>query len=289
VVDFVQLPKSFHFFALAALMAVPVGVVAWRQLARWLDKAARDELSKALAARMQAGVFRDPVSDNVMPWRLYVPPGVESLRSLPLVIAFHGGGGKGSDNLKQLDGVIRDLLSDALQGIEPVMVLAPQAEERTHWVDYPGFDPPFRNFDQCQIPQSENLKSAIRLLRQIIDKHDADRSRVYVIGFSMGGEASWDAITYYPEMFAAALIMAGAGDPRAMERVRSLPIRFFHGDRDDITPTENSRELDAALRALGAMARYTEIPGVGHDIPGYACTRENFAWLLRQRRASPTL
>jgi predicted peptidase len=131
------------------------------------------------------------------------------------------------------------------------------------------------------------LKSAIRLLHEIVDRHPVDRSRVYVVGFSMGGEASWDAITYYPEMFAAALIMNGAGDPRVMARVRNIPIRFFHGDRDSVTPTGNSRELDAALRALGAMARYTELQGVGHDIRRHVCTRENFAWLLQQRRASP--
>ena len=280
------MPKSFYFFALAVLLAVPVSLVAYKKLARWPDKIARHQLSKALAARMQGGVFKDPVSGNVMPWRLYVPPGVEPSRSVPLVIAFHGGGGRGSDNLKQLDEITRDLLSDALQGIEPVMVLAPQAGERTHWVDYPGFDPPFRNFDQRQIPQSENLKTAIRLLSEIVEQHNVDRSRVYVIGFSMGGEGSWDAITYYPEMFAAALIMNGAGDPRAMERVSNLPIRFYHGDRDGITPTENSRELDAALRALGAMARYTEIPGADHDIRRHVCTRENFAWMLQQHRAA---
>jgi predicted peptidase len=277
-------PKPLHLLVLAILVAVPIGVVGYKKLTPSAEEVARDQLRQSLAARMQAGVFKDPESGNVMPWRLYVPPAADASRALPLVIAFHSGAGRGSDNLKQLDDSIRHLLSDELQGIEPVLVLAPQAGERTHWVDYPSFDPPFENFDQRQIPQSENVKSAIRLLREVIARHNVDRSRVYVTGISMGGEGSWDAITYYPELFAAALIMNGAGDPRAVERVKAMPIRFYHGDQDVITPTANSRELDQALRAIGASARYTEIPGGGHDIRDHAYTRENFAWLLQQRR-----
>jgi predicted peptidase len=278
------MPKKIYLLVFALLVIVPVSVVAYRRLSASPQEIARAELRQSLAGRMQAGVFKDPVSGNVMPWRLYVPPGVEPSRRLPLVIAFHSGAGRGSDNLKQLDDSIRHLLSESMQGIEPTLVLAPQAASRTHWVDYPSFDPPFRNFDQRQIPQSENVKTAIRLLGEVIASQHVDTSRVYVTGISMGGEGSWDAITYYPEMFAAALIMNGAGDPRVMERVRNLPIRFYHGDQDIITPTDNSRELDAALRGIGAVARYEEIPGGGHDIRDHVYTRENFAWLLQQRR-----
>jgi predicted peptidase len=179
---------------------------------------------------------------------------------------------------------VQYLLSDALQGIEPVLVLAPQADVRTHWVNYPSFDPPFKNFDQNAIPQSENIKTAIRLLREVLEKYDADPSRVYITGMSMGGEGSWDALTYYPDLFAAALILNGAGDPRAMDRVTKIPIRFYHGSNDTTTPVDNSRELAARLRDLGALARYEELRGAGHNIREQVYTRENFAWLLGQRK-----
>jgi predicted peptidase len=270
---------------LAAAILVPAAVLAYRQL---LSPSARDlerrERQQTLARRMQAGTFTDPESGNVMPWRLYVPPGSGSAR-LPLVLAFHGGHARGDDNLRQLDESVEYLLSDAMQGVEPALVLVPQAGERTHWVDYPSFKPPFENFDQRKIPQSENIKTAIRLLREVIAKNNVDPARVYVTGFSMGGEGSWDSLSYYPELFAAALIVNGAGDPRAMARLKEKPIRFYHGDKDTITPVANSRELDAVLRAMGAKARYTEIPGKGHDIRKYVYNRENFVWLLQQRLA----
>ncbi len=222
-----------------------------------------------------------------MPWRLYVPPGAGgSPKRLPIILVLHGGPGRGDDNLGQLDESVQYLLSDTLQGIEPVMVLAPQAGIRTHWVNYPSFDPPFTNFDQRVIPESENIKTAIDLLRDVSRKYHADPSRIYLTGMSMGGEGSWDALTYYPHLFAAALILNGAGDPRAMDRVRKLPIRFFHGSADTTTPVANSRELAASLRKVGALARYKELRGAGHDIRAQVYTRENFEWLLQQRRSA---
>lgn len=239
---------------------------------------------QALAARMDAGVYTDPVSGNVMPWRLYVPPTGRPER-LPIVLVLHGGPSRGDDNLRQLDESVQLLLSDELQGIEPFMVLAPQAAVRTHWVNYPGFDPPFTNFDQRVIPQSENIKTAIRLLQEVADKKNADPARIYLTGMSMGGEGSWDATTYYPDLFAAALILNGAGDPRAMNRVTKLPIRFYHGSEDTITPVANSRELAESLRNADAVARYTELPGAGHEIRAQVYTPANLTWLLQQKKA----
>lgn len=244
---------------------------------------ARRELSESLAKRMLAEKFTDPVSGNVMPYRLFVPPDRKHAR-LPIVLAMHSGAGRDDDNLRQLDETIAYLLSDALQGIEPTVVLAPQAARRTHWVDYPSFDPPFTNFDQRKIPQSENLKTAIRILREVIDSYDIDPQRVYITGISMGGEGTWDAISYHPELFAAAIPLNGAGDPRAMERVKDLPIKFFHGSEDTITPVANSRDLAAALKAVGAKAQYQEIEGAGHNIRSVVYGRELFAWLLQQKK-----
>ena len=274
--------KTLFVIAFGVLaFTVGAGLVYKKFFSRTPEQIARAEQQQSLARRMIAGQFTDPVSGNVLPWRLFVPEGVDAQHPAPIILALHSGAGRGNDNLKQLDDTIAYLLSDELQGIAKTIVLAPQAAERSHWVDYPTFDPPFTNFSQQQIPESQNIKSAIRLLKETIAHYHADPTRVYITGISMGGEGSWDAITYYPDLFAAALILNGAGDPAAMVRVKDLPIRFFHGSDDSITPTANSRELAAALKELGALARYEEIPGAGHNIRHRVYNRENLGWLLQ--------
>ena len=245
------------------------------------------EMQVALAERMEADIYRNDESNVSMPYRLYIPDAsavVGSDKKFPVILALHSGRGRGNDNINQMDRTIELLLSDMLQGIEPVFVIAPQVEKRTHWVNYDKFTPPFFNFDQHVIPQSENLKTAIKMLKDIIDHYPVDHQRVYVTGISMGGEGTWDAVSYYPELFAAAIPLNGAGDPEAVRRVGMMPIRFFHGSEDIITPVENSRALHQSLSRGPNNATYQELRGAAHDIRDLAYSKDLFKWMLAQRK-----
>jgi len=69
------------------------------------------------------------------------------------------------------------------------------------------------------------------------------------------------------------------------ERVSGVPIWIFHGEADEIVPVEESRRMAAALEAIGADVRFTELPGVGHNAwdPAYDLD-ELPVWLFKQRR-----
>lgn len=244
------------------------------------------EMQISIAERMKAGTYRNQESNVSMPYRLYIPDDTAAAGSdkkFPVILALHSGRGRGNDNVDQIDRTIEILLSEMLQGIEPVFVVAPQAEKRTHWVNYDKFTPPFLNFDQQDIPQSENLKTAIKILKDIIDRYPIDPQRVYITGISMGGEGTWDAVSYYPDLFAAAIPLNGAGDPEAVRRVGMMPIRFFHGSEDIITPVENSRALHKSLSRGPNNATYQELEGAAHDIRDLVYSRDLFQWMLAQR------
>lgn len=261
-----------------ALLVWKRDTLAWY----WQDLKAQ-QLQNNLASQMLAQVYEAHSGQVEMPYRLFVPEhSKDSDAVYPIILALHSGAGRGSDNLRQLDRTIEILLSKQLQGIEPVFVLAPQAKRWTHWVNYDKFTPPFENFSQQEIPQSDNLKTAINILRHVIEQYPIDPRRVYITGISMGGEGSWDAVCYYPDLFAAAIILNGAADPHAVANTGQMPIRFFHGDRDTITPVKNSREINDSISQHNKNAQYKELKGAGHNIRDRVYSPELFSWLLKQ-------
>ena len=63
---------------------------------------------------------------------------------------------------------------------------------------------------------------------------------------------------------------------------------MVHGAADDVIPPGDSRALAAAFESLGAPARYTELPDVGHGCWDAAFQSEEVAtWLFTQRRRRP--
>jgi len=45
-----------------------------------------------------------------------------------------------------------------------------------------------------------------------------------------------------------------------------MPIWAFHGEKDDVIPVAETRNMIAAIKKLGGVPRYTEYKGVDHDV-----------------------
>jgi hypothetical protein len=132
----------------------------------------------------------------------------------------------------------------------------------------------------------------------------------------MGGAATWYLLAHRPDLFAAGAPFCGYADYRlwakpgglalpmkAWEpeswRARSaallvanldrVPLWVIHGAWDRAVgggvSVEHSRAMVHALEARGAPVRYTEVPGVGHDVRAPELFHEVVRWLLAQRRS----
>jgi predicted peptidase len=109
-------------------------------------------------------------------------------------------------------------------------------------------------------------------------------ARRYVTGLSMGGYGTWEAILRQPERFAAAVPLAGGGDPARAAALVGLPVWAFHGELDDVVPASGSRDMVAAIERAGGAARYTEYAGAGHEIWSQTYGDPALAeWLFAQR------
>ncbi len=119
-----------------------------------------------------------------------------------------------------------------------------------------------------------------------------DRKRVYVVGMSMGGYATWDLVARYPELFAAAVAICGGGPVDRAEILKEIPIYVFHGEKDSVVPYQASADTVAAIKGVGGRSVFFKTyPWGRHNVWNKAITfsgdRENpplSEWLFAQRK-----
>jgi predicted peptidase len=210
-----------------------------------------------------------------LPSRVLLPHDYQPARlRYPLVIFLHGSGERGDDNHAQLRLGVHAFNAPVLRARYPAIVVAPQA-------------PRGQSFGGTWYGGSTPVQEAvIRLTRGLAQKGSVDPQRVYLVGLSMGAIGGWDLLVRAPGLFAAALLVCGEPDPETAPALRDLPIWSLHGSADDAVLPDNDRAIAARFAALGAKARYTELPGVGHEAwdPVFA-DPQVYDWLFAQRLA----
>jgi predicted peptidase len=212
-----------------------------------------------------------------MPYRLFVPDSAARARPLPLIIYLHGGGGAGTDNLKQISGGntlgTQTWTRADMQARYPSFVVAPQLDGDNQW----------------SAPEIDDLapyaQLVIELVAALSREFRLDQDRIYLMGQSRGGRGTWDLVSKRPALFAAAVPVCGEGNSSRVLAARGVPIWAFHGAKDDVIPVTGSRELVGALRSAASPIRYTEYPDAGHNVWTLAFVEKELpSWLFSQRR-----
>jgi len=234
--------------------------------------AAADEKDKF--ADFEAHVF-SLGEGSELPYRLLVPDATEG--SMPVLVFLHGAGERGDDNSRQLvHGT--DFLRRAANEFGCIVV-APQCPADSSWAAFERIDGELVLHDEL----TEPLAQVIALVDSLAEQYEIDPDRLYVMGLSMGGYGSWDAIGRYPGKFAAAAPICGGGHPSMAHQMVQTPVWAFHGDDDDVVPVERSREMIQAIKDAGGQPKYTEYPGVNHGswVPTFA-EPELLPWITSQ-------
>jgi predicted peptidase len=218
-------------------------------------------------------------SGETMPYRLFVPPGYDSGKKYPLILWLHNALARGSDDLLQISGT--DYAGTHLwttpeaQAKFPAFVLAPQVSDTKAWARPHADTPPV------------SIRLALEILGTVEKEYAIDPDRIYIAGQSMGGEGVWAALVARPLQFAAAIVLCGYGEPWMIDRIAKTPVWFFQGAKDDIVTVEHAREWITSLRKAGGAPKYTEYPGIGHQVWDKAFAEPDLLrWLAAQRRAT---
>lgn len=223
-----------------------------------------------------------------LPYRLLEPLEKDTKVKYPLVVVLHGAGEKGSDNERQLlnGGEVFANLNTRLRF--QTYVLYPQCPKPDNWTTFgflknPGEEIQLGKYDK---QASEPLRATLALIDRLITEERIDRNRIYIMGMSMGGFGTLEALALRPGLFAAAVPIGGGGDPVAcLTYARKVPVWLFHSQNDAIIPVGLSQAIVNRLRLLGAEPQYTE-----YEMAGPASWRAALAdtrllpWLFGQKR-----
>jgi len=114
-----------------------------------------------------------------------------------------------------------------------------------------------------------------RLIADYVMQRGVDPSRVYLIGYSAGGDGVYELAPRLSDRFAAAGMCAGHPNQVTPEGLRNLPFFLFMGGADDAyhrntVVREFSAKMDAlqAADAEGYWHRLTVYPGLPHNMQG---------------------
>ncbi|MFI7066750.1 hypothetical protein ACIBL3_37525 [Kribbella sp. NPDC050124] len=199
-------------------------------------------------------------SGATMPYRFFAPDlrRGHRPRSYPLVVTLHGSGESGNDNFAQLAGnqIATAFADPARQARHPAYVLSPQT------------DPTDPNKGRWSTPRMS--QAVVELVRQTLaDNPQIDPERVYLTGLSMGSIGSWSILPAHPDLFAAALLVTGSGDPAsAVANLTKLPIWAVHSIDDanvlyDTPVSDHSIFL--AFEQAGVPVTWSEWSGLSPD------------------------
>ncbi len=170
--------------------------------------------------------------DNVQrEYYVHVPASYDGVTAVPVVFMLHGTSGDGLRFYKisgwkevgEEENIITVFPSSGKYCIKED---DGTVKHTTKWNAFPS------NWEVCQ---GETLLDDIKFLKQIIvelkDKYVIDSKRMYIVGFSNGGQMAYRCAFEMSDVFAAVIESAGKGSPVG-KPLRNIPITYQFGNID---------------------------------------------------------
>lgn len=226
--------------------------------------------------------------EDTLPCRILSPAHFSPQKKYPLIVFLHGSGERGSDNESQIKWGGSLFLDSVYREKFPAIVVFPQCPADSSWSTRvrpkPGDTAKYRF--PLDLPPTRPLQMVMSFIDTLVNSGIVDTKRIYIGGLSMGGFGTFEILWRKPGFFAAAFPICGGGNPQSTALyAKKFPIWVFHGTDDDVVPVNNSRIMEAALKAAGAKVKYTEYAGVKHDswINAFA-EPDLLPWLFAQKK-----
>ena len=229
---------------------------------------------------------------TTMEYQFFKPPAEDSDTRYPLIVGLHGAGRREQDISRVLMEFHWVPASPQFQKQQRCYILAPKT--KTSWFPKHPEDPRLTQKQIADLPPywgeqyGETIKKInnppeggfgdldilFELIDTVIAENDIDPNRIYVVGFSMGGTGTWQAIAARPKFFAAAIPAAGGRvyPWQWNSEMLSVPIWAFQGSKDRTTVAARHQVSFDYAKNSGGNMKYTIFEGAGHGIVPYMFT-----------------
>lgn len=176
---------------------------------------------------------------------LTCPDNVQKDEKLPLIVFLHGAGERGDDVNQVKVYCVPKLFTNNQEylGIR-AYTLSPQCPQNTTWIDY--------------------KKELFALINKVKSEYNIDETNVSLTGISMGGFGTWEMAMTYPYLFHKIAPLCGGGmNWRAW--ALTMPVRVFHGRRDDVVPISQSEAMVNSIKVQGGRVEFTIYDDLSHN------------------------
>jgi len=174
-------------------------------------------------------------------YAILIPANYFPSKPVPLILALHFGVGSG-DAAGAGGDMVEILIGPALAQLGAIIV-APDSV-RGNW------------------STPENEKAVNALLDMVFARYAIDKKKVAVTGYSMGGTGSWHFAEKFPQIFSAAIPIAGT--PSESAAGWRLPVLAIHSRDDQVAPFGPTEARIAQLQKAGVNARLILLAGITH-------------------------
>jgi predicted peptidase len=180
-------------------------------------------------------------------YTLVLPRGYLGAESVPLVMALHYGG-RVTPYIGR--GFLEQLVEPALRELGAILVAPDSAADG--WAN----------------PTAE--RHVIELLSFIESNYKVDKTKTLLTGYSMGGMGTWYLAPRHPELFEAAIPMAGRPQADSTELDWRTPTYVINSAADELIAIGPTRDVVGRLKARGAPIEMVVIDDVTHyEVPRY--------------------
>ena len=271
------------------------------------QKASLNRVWKTLSGEVK----REDMEHGELRYTVYLPENYDSNKEYPFLLYLHGGElgyfrtVGATPWSKDLGGSAKYAESIA-NSIEDCIIFAPQApgapneikdRKNAYWSEVPAGGI-VQQITEDKSNSSPYLRAVEKMMEGYLEKgisyggniYTVDASRLYLAGHSMGAIGSYTILRDCPDVFAAAVIGAGIGDPDSVDLWKSTPIRICHGTKDTTIPYKSTQVMAEALKNY-PNAEIVTLENGDHNIKPFiygpnwdGSANDNFAWMASKDR-----